>query len=83
MLDVTDHAILRFLERAHGLPVEAMRADLSTRLNRAFLAAEKLGELQMHVVVDGLRFVVRDGKVTTVMLNDDPTYARRKGIARA
>ena len=83
MLDVTDHAILRFLERAHGLPVEAMRADLAQRLQRAATAAEKIGPPQYHIALDGLRFVVREGKVTTILLNEDPTGHRRQGITRA
>lgn len=82
MLDVSDHALLRFLERAHGLQVEAMRAELAGRLDRAATAAEKLGPEQYHVTLDGLRFVVRLGKVTTILLNDHPEAFRRQGIAR-
>lgn len=83
MVDVTDHALLRYIERGHGCDVEAMRRDLAQRLQRAAAAAEKIGPSQYHVALDGLHFVVRDGKVTTILLNEDPTGHRRQGIARA
>ncbi|MDQ0454694.1 hypothetical protein [Rhizobium paknamense] len=56
---VTDHAVLRFLERRHGIDVEAIRAeirDLCTTGVR-FGAAK--------VIADGMKFVIQDQDVVT------------------
>lgn len=34
IIRVTDHAVLRYLERAHGLDVEAVRRHLAGRVER-------------------------------------------------
>jgi hypothetical protein len=58
---VTDHAVLRYLERAHGLDVEAIRAHLAGRA----LTGAQLGAAA--VVVDGIKLVLRDTTVVTVI----------------
>ncbi|MES2753136.1 MAG: hypothetical protein V4659_00560 [Pseudomonadota bacterium] len=63
---VTDHALLRFLGRS-GLDVEAVREAIATSLTRAHGAAVALGNGDHLIIVDGLRFVVRQGVVTTVL----------------
>ena len=60
-LDVSDHAILRYLQRAHGLDIEALRATLASALQRgADIGAP-------HVLYHGVRFVIRNGVVVTAM----------------
>lgn len=58
---VADHAVLRWLERAHGLDVNACRRHLSgLAVNAARLGA-------VGVTIDGVKLVLRDNKVTTVL----------------
>lgn len=65
---VTDHALLRFLARS-GLDVEGVRGSIAESLARAHGAAIALGGADHLIVIDGLRFVVRNGAVTTVLPN--------------
>lgn len=60
-LDVSDHAVLRELERVHGIDVESVRKGIArkTRRGRASGAA--------GVLLDGIRYVLRDGVVITVL----------------
>lgn len=63
---VSDHALLRFLEKAGGIDVESLRRAMSTSIERATAMAEKLGVDEYAIVVDGFRYIVRCGTVTTV-----------------
>lgn len=64
---VSDHALLRFLERGGMADVESLRASLSASLARAHAAARQIGGGRYLVLAEGLTFVVRDGIVTTVL----------------
>lgn len=51
---VTDHAVLRYLERAHGLDIDAVRRHLAGRvLNGAHLGA-------IGVTVENVKLVLRE-----------------------
>ncbi|MFZ5739625.1 MAG: hypothetical protein ACOY6K_22385 [Pseudomonadota bacterium] len=63
---VSDHALLRFLEKAGGLDVETLRRAMSASIERATAMADKLGADEYAIVVDGFRYIVRCGTVTTV-----------------
>ncbi len=67
MIRVTDHALVRFLERAGGLDVDALRAVLAASLERAATAAASIGARRCTVIVDGLRYVIEDGHLVTVL----------------
>lgn len=69
---VSDHALLRFLERAGGLAVEQLRQTLETSLDRAGRAAAELDASEYLIVVDDLTFVVRSGTVTTILPEGSP-----------
>lgn len=71
-LRVTDHAMVRFLERAGGVEVEALRLQIEASLERAHSAARAMSEHDYLVRVDGLIFVVRGEAVTTVLPDDHP-----------
>ncbi|MGO4872768.1 MAG: hypothetical protein ACLPGW_19550 [Roseiarcus sp.] len=73
---VSDHALVRFLERAGGLDVEALRARLTASLARACDAAETLRLAEFTVKADGLAYLVSRGIVVTVM-PDDASPQRR------
>lgn len=66
-LRISDHALLRFIERVGGLDAEALRTALQASLNRAALAAGSIGAREFHIVADGLKYIVVEGKVITVL----------------
>jgi putative hemolysin len=66
-LRVTDHALVRFMERAGGLDAEALRLALAASLVRAEEAAAAISASRYTVIVDGLRYVVEDGHLVTVL----------------
>lgn len=59
---VSDHAVLRFLERCHGLDVEAIRAEM----RHAVETGVRFGA--SAVICDGVKFVLREETVVTVKL---------------
>lgn len=80
-LQVSDHALLRFLQRGGGMDVEAVRETLAAALARAHAAATEAGGGRYLVVVDGLAFVVRDGVLVTV-LEDVDVFTRAQAMSR-
>ena len=77
-LMVTDHALIRFLERSEGIDMEAVRASVADALARAHEAASSIGVANYLVLVDELCFIVRGCKVITIL--QQPS-ARRRAIA--
>lgn len=73
---VSDHALLRWLERVGGADVEAVRTALSAGLARAAGAANAIGEDSYTVVLADTVLVVREGVLVTV-------YPRRKKAGRS
>lgn len=60
---ISDHALLRYLERVHGLDVEAMRAHIADRLD----VVVQPGFARQAVCHDGVRYlIVRDTLVTVI-----------------
>lgn len=58
---VSDHAVLRYLERAQGVDVDAARRRIAQKVSRG-VALEGAA-----VVVDGVKFVLREDRVVTVL----------------
>lgn len=58
---VSDHAVLRYLERAHGLDVEYFRAHIES------LCAKGIAARAQAVSVDGVKFLLRDGRVISTL----------------
>ena len=80
---ITDHALIRFLERAGNIDVEALRAQLEDGLVRAHTAARSISESDYLINVDGMVVVVRGECVTTVLDADEPKgNARQLGHTR-
>lgn len=66
-ISVTDHAVLRLLERAHNIDIAEIRKRIVERVARAVdLAASLDGEGTVTVVKDGFRYVVKAGTVVTI-----------------
>jgi hypothetical protein len=59
-IKVTDHAVLRYLERAMGLNLEIVREHILTICGGAAAFGAK------SVRAEGLRFEINDGKICTV-----------------
>lgn len=62
---LSDHALLRYLERVKGVDVEAARREIMTP---SIIAAVKA--LATSVIVNGARFLVREGTIVTIMEAD-------------
>lgn len=69
---ISDHALLRFLERAGGLDIGTLRATLADSLCRAHSAVEEIGGGDCMIVADGLAYLVRKGTVVTVLPESSP-----------
>ena len=63
MTNVTDHAVLRHLQRTYGVDVEFYRGELATRT--VDLAIEK--GFDTVIGTHGERLKIRDGRVVTVL----------------
>ncbi|QND45220.1 hypothetical protein HB780_05550 (plasmid) [Rhizobium lusitanum] len=64
---VSDHAILRYLERAHGLDIEAVRRHIAARCETGV----RLGAA--GVVIEKVKFIIEDGVVVTTLKARWPT----------
>lgn len=65
---VSDHAVLRYLERAHGVDIQAIRAHLA---GRAATAAD-LGAIA--VKIEGVKLVLRGRVLVTVLPRNVVTF---------
>jgi hypothetical protein len=79
-ISVSDHAVLRYLERVGGFEIEALRGNMERR------AAETLLPGASSVVIDGHRFVVGsgpEGQVIVTILDKTvrPNRASTRGRA--
>lgn len=75
---ITDHALVRFVERAGGLEIEQLRADLSESLERAYDTARAISASDFLIRVDGLLYVVRGDAVVSVIDDRNATQHGRK-----
>ncbi|MFT4098447.1 MAG: hypothetical protein QM651_15120 [Rhodoblastus sp.] len=77
---ISDHALLRFFERAGGLDVEAVRLMLSRSLERAKKAATNIGGGDYTIKADGLIYIVVDNRVVTTFADTGaPVVHRSRG----
>jgi hypothetical protein len=58
---VSDHALIRWLERAHGMDMQSFRRQLADRVRGAAQAGAT------SIVIDGFTFVLKDGVLVTVV----------------
>ena len=56
---VTDHAVIRYLERARGMDIDRVRAEIAELCRRG------LDQGACGVKVEGLEFRIEDGVVVT------------------
>lgn len=67
---ITDHAVLRWIERRYGVDVEGEREKIR-RIATPYLAMKNI-----IVKRDGLKFCIRDGHLVTILLGDMVTTTR-------
>jgi len=77
---MSQHAMLRWLERGVGINMEDLRASIEASLAVAAAAAESIGGGHYLIVSGGLVYAVRDGVVTTVL---DQKTARLPDVMRS
>ena len=65
---VTDHAVLRYLERIHGLDVEGIRCAMEDACARGIATDAP------SIRIDNTRFINRDGRIVTVLSTDMPMH---------
>ena len=69
---VTDHAVLRHLERVHGIDVESVRLELGYKVDAAIEAGAAA------TVSDGIRYVlVEDRLISCIPVKSVPLRGRR------
>ena len=73
---VTDHALLRYLERRYGVDVAALREQIRLRVR----PAAKMGA--RGVSIDGVYFVIRNGRVVTTLRRSPTLDHHRRGLRR-
>lgn len=79
ILRVSDHAMLRFFERAHRLPVEELRSDIARKLTRAAASADEIGARLFTVRCGHIGFLVKDQVVVTCL--GPGAWGHREGAA--
>jgi hypothetical protein len=66
VLKVSDHALVRFLERAGGFDLAPLRSAIQASLNRAVAAADEIGSSSYKIRADGLCYVIKNGVIVTI-----------------
>ncbi|WP_457798118.1 hypothetical protein [Methylocystis sp. S23] len=64
---VTDHALLRYIERIHGVDVETLRKDLQQRALRCATAAQILGASEYRINCGDMQMRVVGRNVVTIV----------------
>jgi len=73
---ISNHALLRWMERSGAIDADAMRSLLAKSLTRAYQAARAVTSKDFLIVADGLVYVVRQDTVVTVG-DDDGRHTTR------
>lgn len=75
-IHVTDHALIRYLERGIGADMAGLRKRIKRRVQRAVKHGANA------VTIDGVRFVLVDGNVVTVTETRGHRERRKKRASR-
>ncbi|MEA3264152.1 MAG: hypothetical protein U9R07_11795 [Pseudomonadota bacterium] len=78
-LSISDHALIRWIERTGMADLEPVRDALRASLARATGAAGKLGSGEYLILADGLVYVVRNNVLITV-IEDDGRHSRIRAM---
>lgn len=75
-ITMSQHAMLRWLERAAGMDIGRLQLQIEASLAKAHAAAESIGGGNYLIVSGGLVYAVRDGVVVTVLDQDSANLPR-------
>lgn len=75
-IHITDHAVLRYIERVKGIDVAAIRREIAKTV-----AVAEEHETCLHVTSNGFRYVLTDGTLVTVKRLDVRKYRKNKSQA--
>lgn len=78
-LGISDHALIRWIERTGMADLEPVRSALRDSLARAAGAAGQLGSGEYLILADGLVYVVRN-KVLVTVIEDDGRHSRVRAM---
>ena len=63
MVKISDHAILRYIERVHGIPIDSLRNQMADGIRKKL---PKDHPPNVVVKSEGARFVIEDNVLVTV-----------------
>lgn len=63
---VTDHAVVRYLERVEGMDIDALRNVIGHKV------AEGIEQGACSVIVDGYRYFISDQSVVSIEMQNRP-----------
>lgn len=72
-IHITDHAVLRYIERVKGIDVAAIRRDIAKTV-----AVADDHETCSAVTLDGFRYVLTNGALVTIKRCDTRKYRKKK-----
>lgn len=81
-VEISNHAMLRWLERSGVVDIEAMRTALSAALDRAVAASAAIGGGECLILSNGLVYVIRDNVLITVV-PDDGRHKQARNFTRS
>jgi hypothetical protein len=71
-LAVSDRALLRVLQHAGGVDIEALRNAVARSIDTVAMVANGIGASEFVIVADGYSYVVKNGVVVTVLPGTRP-----------
>lgn len=66
VVKVSDHAVIRYIERVHGVDVDSIRAQMAKALKKEIM--NFAGGNDISVTTNECKFVIKDGVIITCIL---------------
>jgi len=66
-LQVSDHAVVRWIERVHGIDMDAIRSRIVAEMGKAVAMGKRVGQDTFTVRAGSHKFVVKRGVIVTVL----------------
>lgn len=80
-ITVSDHALVRWMQRTGMADLDPVREALEASLDRAAQSADLLGISSYLILADGLVYVVRDSVLVTV-IEEDSRHGHCRALVR-
>lgn len=78
MIRVSDHALIRFIERSGAGNLQQLRDTIAASLERGRRTAERAGIARYSISADGLTYVIEDDVLVTVLTGEMRQRPRRR-----